>query len=112
MPDAASALRGSLWMVLAAAFFAVMGVLVKLAGKGFAPAELVFYRCLLGLGGIGIASMYQGRSLYSIWLAARCVHEYAFSTASLGADNMPLSLRFLILASAAGRADVHQTLDA
>jgi drug/metabolite transporter (DMT)-like permease len=40
---------GSLWMLVAAFFFAVMGVLVKIASQKFSSAELVFYRSLVGL---------------------------------------------------------------
>jgi len=40
---------GSLWMLVAAFFFAVMGVLVKIASHKYASAELVFYRSLVGL---------------------------------------------------------------
>ena len=40
---------GSLWMLVAAFFFAVMGVLVKIASHKFSSAELVFYRSLVGL---------------------------------------------------------------
>ncbi|MDP2247493.1 MAG: DMT family transporter [Nitrosomonadales bacterium] len=40
---------GSLWMLVAALFFAVMGTLVKIAGEKFTSPELVFYRSLFGL---------------------------------------------------------------
>ena len=40
---------GSLWMLVAAFFFAIMGVLVKIASIKFSSAELVFYRSLFGL---------------------------------------------------------------
>jgi len=40
---------GSLWMLVAAFFFAIMGVLVKIASHKFSSAELVFYRSLVGL---------------------------------------------------------------
>lgn len=40
---------GSLWMLVAAFFFAIMGVLVKLGSAKFGVAELVFYRSLVGL---------------------------------------------------------------
>lgn len=40
---------GSLWMLVAAFFFAIMGVLVKVASLKFSSAELVFYRSLFGL---------------------------------------------------------------
>ncbi|KAF0843803.1 EamA domain-containing membrane protein RarD [Methylovorus glucosotrophus] len=40
---------GSLWMLVAAFFFAIMGVLVKLGAQKFSSAELVFYRSFFGL---------------------------------------------------------------
>jgi drug/metabolite transporter (DMT)-like permease len=40
---------GSLWMLVAALGFAVMGALVKLGATKFSPAELVFYRSAFGL---------------------------------------------------------------
>jgi drug/metabolite transporter (DMT)-like permease len=39
----------SSWMLVAAALFALMGVLVKHASGTFSPAELVFYRSAFGL---------------------------------------------------------------
>ncbi len=40
---------GSLWMLVAALGFAVMGALVKVGSTKFSSAELVFYRSLFGL---------------------------------------------------------------
>lgn len=40
---------GSLWMLVAALFFAVMGVLVKIGAQKFSSAELVFYRSFISL---------------------------------------------------------------
>lgn len=40
---------GSLWMLVAAFFFAIMGVCVKLGAQKFSSAELVFYRSFFGL---------------------------------------------------------------
>ncbi|MCX7628327.1 MAG: DMT family transporter [Methylophilaceae bacterium] len=40
---------GSLWMLVAGALFAVMGVCVKLGAARFSTAELVFYRSAFGL---------------------------------------------------------------
>ena len=40
---------GSLWMLVAALGFAVMGALVKLGSAKFSSAELVFYRSIFGL---------------------------------------------------------------
>ncbi len=39
---------GSLWMLLAALCFAIMGALVKVGSHKFSSAELVFYRSLFG----------------------------------------------------------------
>lgn len=40
---------GSLWMLVAAFFFACMGALVKVASTSFSSNEVVFYRSLFGL---------------------------------------------------------------
>lgn len=40
---------GSLWMLVAALGFAIMGLLVKIGAQKFSSAELVFYRSLFGL---------------------------------------------------------------
>lgn len=40
---------GSLWMLVAALGFAIMGALVKIGAQKFTSAELVFYRSLFGL---------------------------------------------------------------
>ncbi|MEZ0273054.1 MAG: DMT family transporter [Methylophilaceae bacterium] len=40
---------GSLWMLVAGLFFAIMGALVKVAAQKFTSAELVFYRSFFGL---------------------------------------------------------------
>ena len=40
---------GSLWMLVAALGFAIMGALVKVGAQKFSAAELVFYRSLFGL---------------------------------------------------------------
>lgn len=45
---------GSLWMLVAALGFAIMGALVKLGAQKFSSAELVFYRSLFGLIFIGL----------------------------------------------------------
>ncbi|HEY1229293.1 MAG TPA: EamA/RhaT family transporter, partial [Ramlibacter sp.] len=47
----------ALWMVLAALFFATMGVCVKLASSWFTSAELVFWRGVIGI--------------FVLWLLAR-----------------------------------------
>ena len=40
---------GSLWMLVAALGFAIMGALVKVGAQKFSSGELVFYRSLFGL---------------------------------------------------------------
>lgn len=40
---------GSLWMLVAAFFFACMGIMVKIGAEKFSSNELVFYRSLFGL---------------------------------------------------------------
>lgn len=48
-PINASTAYGSLWMLVAALGFAIMGALVKVGSVKFSSAELVFYRSLFGL---------------------------------------------------------------
>lgn len=49
LPNARLPNLGSLWMLVAAAGFAVMGALVKVGATKFTNAELVFYRSIFGL---------------------------------------------------------------
>lgn len=52
------------WMLVAAALFALMSVLVKHASARFSPAELVFYRSAFGLFAIWLViAVRQGRAL-------------------------------------------------
>jgi drug/metabolite transporter (DMT)-like permease len=54
----------SSWMLVAAALFALMGVLVKHASATFSPAELVFYRSAFGLLAIwGVVAVSHRRLL-------------------------------------------------
>jgi drug/metabolite transporter (DMT)-like permease len=54
----------SSWMLVAAALFALMSVLVKQASATFSPAELVFYRSAFGLLAIwGVIAVSQRRLL-------------------------------------------------
>jgi S-adenosylmethionine uptake transporter len=53
----------SLWMLLAALLFAVMGVCVKLAASRYAVAEIVFYRSLFGTVALGLFVRARGLSL-------------------------------------------------
>jgi drug/metabolite transporter (DMT)-like permease len=48
-PDKKTTPFGSLWMLVAALCFAIMGALVKVGSAKFSSAELVFYRSLFGL---------------------------------------------------------------
>lgn len=53
----------ALWMVLAAFFFATMGVCVKIASDHFNAAELVFYRGVLGMLFLGALARSRGITL-------------------------------------------------
>lgn len=53
----------ALWMVLAALFFATMGVCVKLASSWFTSAELVFWRGIIGIVFLWLLARRQGVSL-------------------------------------------------
>ncbi len=54
---------GSLWMLVACLFFALMGVLVKIGAEKFGAAELVFYRSLFGLVFIFLFARHRGVTL-------------------------------------------------
>jgi len=53
----------ALWMLLGAAFFATMGVCVKLGSAHFNSAELVFYRGIVGLVFLALIAKHQKVSL-------------------------------------------------
>ena len=53
----------ALWMVLAAFFFATMGVGIKIASASFNTFELVFYRGLVSVLFMAIVMLSRGRSL-------------------------------------------------
>ena len=53
----------SSWMLVAAALFALMSVLVKQASAAFSPAELVFYRSAFGLVAIWVVIAVGNRRL-------------------------------------------------
>ncbi|MFN3545621.1 MAG: DMT family transporter [Thiobacillus sp.] len=53
------------WMVVAAALFALMSVLVKHASATFSPAELVFYRSAFGLVAIWAVIAARQRRLFA-----------------------------------------------
>lgn len=54
---------GSLWMLVAAFFFAIMGTLVKIGGETFSSHELVFYRSFFGLVFIFVLARKQNLQL-------------------------------------------------
>lgn len=51
---------GALWMLVAGAMFATMGVFAKLAAPEFSSAELVFYRSLFGMVSLGTLALGRG----------------------------------------------------
>lgn len=53
------------WMLVAAALFALMSVLVKHASATFSPAELVFYRSIFGLVAIWVVIAARQRLLFA-----------------------------------------------
>ena len=53
----------SLWMVLAAFLFAIMGVCVKYAAQYYSIHEIVFYRGLIGVLIIAVIMRWQGASI-------------------------------------------------
>src|SRR4051794_5646877 len=53
----------ALWMVAGSLFFATMAVCVKYASAWFNPAELVFYRGLLGMLFMSLLARRQGVGL-------------------------------------------------
>lgn len=93
----AQLLRGSLWMLVAGALFALMGVCVKLASSadyGFSSAELVFYRSLCGLAAILPGALLHGQRLATpawrwhlsrslIGTAGICLHFFAIASLPL-----------------------------
>ncbi|WP_374352224.1 DMT family transporter [Chitinimonas sp.] len=54
---------GSFWMLVASLLFACMGAFVKLGAAYFSTAELVFYRCFVGLLVVGGVVLMRGGSL-------------------------------------------------
>ncbi|MCS3804796.1 S-adenosylmethionine uptake transporter [Chromobacterium alkanivorans] len=50
---------GSGWMVVAAVFFGLMGVFVKLGAEYFSSTELVFWRTLVGVVTLGAAALWR-----------------------------------------------------
>lgn len=58
--------RGSLWMLVAGVFFAIMGVCVKLGSTRFTASELVFYRSLFGFLTVFIITRSQNLPLATV----------------------------------------------
>jgi drug/metabolite transporter (DMT)-like permease len=56
---------GPFWMLVASFLFACMGAFVKLGSAYFSTAELVFYRCFVGLIVVGGVVVSRGGSLAS-----------------------------------------------
>ncbi|WP_240902629.1 DMT family transporter [Aquitalea denitrificans] len=54
---------GAGWMVVAAAFFALMGVFVKAGAQHFNSVELLFWRTLIGTIILGVGIRWRGLSL-------------------------------------------------
>ncbi|QNM94965.1 DMT family transporter [Chitinimonas koreensis] len=69
-------------MLVASFLFACMGVFVKLGAGQFSPAELVFYRCFIGLLAVGGVVVLRGGSLASPVLGKQFTRAIA-GTASL-----------------------------
>jgi drug/metabolite transporter (DMT)-like permease len=63
----------SLWMLLAAFLFAVMGACVKLAASRYSVMEIVLYRSLLGAIGIAAFVRWRGETLTTVvpWMHLR-----------------------------------------
>ncbi|MEY2897393.1 MAG: hypothetical protein RL669_1662 [Pseudomonadota bacterium] len=72
----------SLWMLVAAALFALMGLCVKLAGSLYSVPEIVFYRCALGAAGLLLFARLRGGSLRTT-LAWMHLRRGVVGTASL-----------------------------
>lgn len=85
---------GSLWMLVAAVGFAIMGALVKIGAQKFSSAELVFYRSIFGLIAIYIyialrklplatPVMYKQMSRALVGFASLVLFFYAISKLAL-----------------------------
>jgi len=59
----------ALWMLLGSFFFATMAVCVKIASAWFTPAELIFYRGLLGMLFMWLLARYSSVSLATTYPA-------------------------------------------
>ena len=82
----------ALWMVLAAFLFASMGVCVKLGSAYFSPAELVFYRGLIGMGllwgiaratGVPLRTRYPGMHAWRSTIGVASLGAWFYAIAHL-----------------------------
>jgi S-adenosylmethionine uptake transporter len=89
------AAMSALWMLVAAGLFSVMGAMVKVAGKQYGVAELVFYRSLIGVLGLYAFVRWRRMSLATpvafthlsrgaVGIAALALWFYATSQLPLG----------------------------
>jgi drug/metabolite transporter (DMT)-like permease len=82
----------ALWMVLAALIFATMGVCVKIASGWFNPAELVFYRGLIGMvllaslarnRGVTLGTQYPGMHAWRSFIGVVSLGAWFYAIANL-----------------------------
>ncbi len=82
----------ALWMVLGAFLFASMGVCVKYASANFNPAELVFYRGLIGMlflvwltrwQGVSLATRYPGMHAWRSLVGVTSLSAWFYAIAHL-----------------------------
>ena len=70
----------SSWMLVAAALFALMGVLVKQASINFSSPELVFYRSAFGLMAIWLGIAWQRRHFFAPLATQHLLTHYGRAT--------------------------------
>ena len=63
----------ALWMLVASLFFATMAVCIKIASAWFNPAELVFWR---GLIGMGLMALWARSRRTSLGTHYPCMHAW------------------------------------
>jgi drug/metabolite transporter (DMT)-like permease len=82
----------ALWMVLAAFLFASMGVCVKMGSAYFNPAELVFYRGVIGMGllwgiaratGVPLRTRYPGMHAWRSTIGVASLGAWFYAIAHL-----------------------------
>ncbi len=86
---------GSAWMVIAAIFFSIMGVLVKYASEHYSFLELVFYRTAFSVVFLGAMVAWQRKSLATPYLLLHIGRGFAGTMGLLcfffGLAYLPLS---------------------